>query len=109
MRNPRNEPLGAPDIAEAPGTGDGPERRCVLSGRNDARGELVRLALAPEGQVLPDAHAKAPGRGAWIGVSKAELAEAVAGGKLKGALARAFKGARLEIADDLAELTEKAL
>jgi predicted RNA-binding protein YlxR (DUF448 family) len=109
MRNPRNEPLGAPDIAEAPGAGDGPERRCVLSGRNGARGEFVRLALSPEGVVLPDAHAKAPGRGAWIGVSKAELAEAVAGGKLKGALARAFKGARLEIADDLAELTEKAL
>ena len=109
MRNPRNEPLGAPDIAEAPGTGDGPERRCVLSGRNGAREELVRLALSPEGVVLPDAHAKAPGRGAWIGVSKGELAEAVAGGKLKGALARAFKGACLEIADDLAELTEKAL
>ena len=109
MRNPRNEPLGTPDIAEAPGTGDGPERRCVLSGRNGAREELVRLALSPEGLVLPDAHAKAPGRGAWIGVSKTELAEAVAGGKLKGALARAFKGARLEIADDLAELTEKAL
>ena len=68
MRNPRNEPLGTSDIAEAPGTGDGPERRCVLSGRNGAREELVRLALSPVGLVLPDAHAKAPGRGAWIGV-----------------------------------------
>ena len=109
MRNPRNEPLGAPDIAEAPGTGDGPERRCVLSGRNGAREELVRLALSPEGVVLPDAHAKAPGRGAWIGVSKGELAEAVAGGKLKGALARAFKGACLEIAADLADLATDEL
>jgi predicted RNA-binding protein YlxR (DUF448 family) len=109
MRNPRNEPLGAPDIAEAAGTGDGPERRCVLSGRNGAREELVRLALSPEGLVLPDALAKAPGRGAWIGVSKAELAEAVAGGKLRAALARAFKTGKLTIPDDLAELTEKAL
>ena len=109
MRNPRNEPLGAPDIAEAPGTGDG-----VLSGRNGTREELVRLALSPEGPdglstVLPDALAKAPGRGAWIGVSKAELAEAVAGGKLRAALARAFKTGKLAIPGDLAELTEKAL
>jgi predicted RNA-binding protein YlxR (DUF448 family) len=109
VRNPRNEPLGAPDIAEAAGTGDGPERRCVLSGRHGARDELVRLALSPEGAVLPDALAKAPGRGAWIGVDKAELAGAVANGKLKGALARAFKGAHLAIPADLAEMTERAL
>jgi predicted RNA-binding protein YlxR (DUF448 family) len=29
--------------------------------------------------------ARAPGRGAWIGVSRAELAQALANGKLKGA------------------------
>ena len=90
MRNPRNEPLGVQDIAGAPGTGDGPERRCVLSGRTAARDELLRLAVSPDGDVLPDALAKAPGRGAWVGVSRGELAEAVASGKLKGALARAF-------------------
>ena len=109
MRNPRNEPLGSHDIAEAAGTGDGPERRCVLSGRHGARDELVRLALSPEGAVLPDALARAPGRGGWIRVSKGELAEAVANGKLKGALARAFKGAHLAILADLAEMTERAL
>ena len=109
MRNPRNEPLGVHDSVEASGTGDGPERRCVLSGRNGARDEFVRLALSPEGAVLPDALARAPGRGAWIGVTRAELAEAVAGGRLKAALSRAFKTAKLAIPDDLAELTEKAL
>ena len=109
MRNPRNEPLGLHDIAEAPGTGDGPERRCVLSGRIASRDELLRLAVSPDGDVLPDALARAPGRGAWIGVSKPELAEALANGKLKGALARAFKGARLAIADDLPEKAEQAL
>ena len=109
MRNPRNEPLGVHDNAEAPGTGDGPERRCVLSGRNGARDEFVRLALSPEGAVLPDALAKAPGRGAWIGVDRAELAGAVASGKLKAALSRAFKSGALAIPENLAELTEKAL
>ena len=90
MRNPRNEPLGSHDIGNAPGTGDGPERRCVLRGRVGSRDELVRLALSPEGEVLPDALAKAPGRGAWIGVDRGELAEAVASGRLRAALARAF-------------------
>ena len=109
MRNPRNEPLGVPDSGDAGRRGDAPERRCVLSGRNGERDEFVRLALSPDGDVLPDALAKAPGRGAWIGVSKAELSEALANGKLKGALARAFKTGQLAIPGDLAERTEKAL
>jgi predicted RNA-binding protein YlxR (DUF448 family) len=86
----------------------------VLSGRSGARDALVRLAISPEGPdgtaaVLPDALARAPGRGAWIGVSRPELDKAVADGKLKGALARAFKTGRLAIPDDLGARTEDAL
>jgi predicted RNA-binding protein YlxR (DUF448 family) len=73
------------------------------------RDDLVRLAISPEGQVLPDALARAPGRGAWIGVERNELETALANGKLKGALARAFKGAALTIPGDLPALTENAL
>lgn len=113
MRNPHNEPLSSDRSGGKPaGTSETdaqPERKCVLTGRHDARGELVRLALSPTGDVLPDALARAPGRGAWIGVSEAELAAAVAGGKLRGALARAFKGAPLTIPTDLAEKTRAAL
>ena len=109
MRNPRNEPLADHDIAEVPGTGDGPERRCVLSGCNAGREAMLRLAVSPDGDVLPDALAKAPGRGAWIGVDREALAEALASGKLKGALARAFKNSKLAIPDHLPELAEKAL
>jgi predicted RNA-binding protein YlxR (DUF448 family) len=109
MRNPRNEPLADHDIAEAPGTREGPERRCVLSGRNAGRDEMLRLAVSPDGDVLPDALAKAPGRGAWIGIDRAALTEALADGKLKGALARAFKSGKLAIPDDLPQLAENAL
>jgi len=109
MRIPHNEPLSAPEIEHGSGSEKGPERRCILTGRNAARDDLVRLAISPEGDVLPDALARAPGRGAWIGVSKAELEAALASGKLKAALARAFKGARLTIPDDLPERTENAL
>jgi predicted RNA-binding protein YlxR (DUF448 family) len=109
MRIPHNEPLSAPDTGEAAGPGDGPERRCILTGRTAARDALVRLAISPDGDVLPDALARAPGRGAWIGVSRAELEAALASGKLKAALARAFKGAALTIPGDLPQLTESAL
>jgi predicted RNA-binding protein YlxR (DUF448 family) len=86
-----------------------PERTCILSRRTASREELIRLALAPDGQVLPDVRARAPGRGAWIGVSRAELDAANSKGKLKAALARAFKTGDLEIPADLGEKIEAAL
>ncbi len=114
MRNPRNEPLGSPArgkraASARDGGGDTPERRCVLTGRTSDRDGLLRLAISSEGHVLPDALARAPGRGAWIGVDRATLADALANGKLKGALARAFKGAPLVIAPDLPDLVEAAI
>ena len=87
---------------------DGPERTCVLSGRKDTRDNLIRLALGPDGTVAPDVRAKAPGRGAWIGVDRATLEAAIAKGKLGKALARAFKTA-VTIPADLAEQIEQAL
>jgi len=77
------------------------DRTCILSRETDSRAGLIRLALSPDGDVLPDVRAKAPGRGAWIGVTRAELEAAQAKGRLRGALARAFKGAALTIPDDL--------
>lgn len=102
MRIPHNEPLDS-------GTSGQPERRCILTGDHGSRDDLLRLAISPDGDVLPDALARAPGRGAWIGVSRSELEKAIAKGQLKGALARAFKGAVLTIPADLAERAEVAL
>jgi len=137
MRNPRNEPLTADIRGKARGSAprrgaagtpvpdrpgdqapDGgglasarvvPERKCILTGRHDGRDGLIRLALSPDGDVLPDVLARAPGRGAWIGVTGAELDQAIAKGKLKGALARAFKGTSLTIPADLSARIETAL
>ena len=86
-----------------------PERKCILSGEHGDRDGLIRLALSPGGEVLPDVRARAPGRGAWIGVNRQTLEAARATGKLRGALARAFKGAPLSIPDDLADRIEAAL
>ena len=107
MRIPHNEPLGS-GISAQTDSGE-PERRCILTGDHGSRDDLLRLAISPDGLVLPDALARAPGRGAWIGVSRADLENEIAKGKLKGALARAFKGAALTIPDDLPERAETAL
>jgi len=108
MRNPHNERISS-DIADT-----GPERKCILSGEVAPREALIRLAVSPDGPdgaatVAPDALAKAPGRGAWIGVTRDELAQAMAKGRLKGALARAFKGAKIVVPDDLPQRCEAAL
>lgn len=86
-----------------------PIRKCILTQDRDVRDNLVRLAIGPDGQVLPDVRAKAPGRGAWIGVTRTELDEAIAKKRLRGALARAFKGAELVIPDDLSARIAAAL
>lgn len=79
----------------------GSTRRCILTGVRDDPARLIRLALDDAGGVHPDVLAKAPGRGAWIAVDAATLDTARANGKLRGALARAFKGAPVSIPDDL--------
>ena len=117
MRTPHNERV-ASDISET-ATGRGhkasaPERRCILSGEIAPKDTLVRLAISPAREdgshdVLPDPLGKAPGRGAWIGVTRRELDEALAKGKLRGALARAFKGTRLNVPENLSDMIEDGL
>ena len=99
MRNPQNDPLEAHI----------PERTCILSRRTAPKEELIRLALGPDGQVAPDVRARAPGRGAWLGVAKPELDAANAQGKLKGALQRAFKAKDVTIPADLGDRIAAAL
>jgi hypothetical protein len=99
MRNPRSDPLDA----------HVPERSCILTRRTAPREDLIRLALGPDGQVAPDVRARAPGRGAWIGVGRQALDEANAKGKLKGALSRAFKTGALDVPPDLGERIGQAL
>ncbi|WP_394728986.1 DUF448 domain-containing protein [Altererythrobacter sp. GH1-8] len=118
MRTPPNERVGS-DIVDAsrPSKSEPakscPERRCILTGEHGSRETLLRLAISPDGLVLPDPNAKAPGRGAWIGVDRKTLEAALAKGQLKGALARAFSrslgGVKLDIPEDLPDRIEAAL
>jgi len=105
MRTPRNET--AQRLADR--EPHVPERTCILTRRKGTKEELIRLALSPDGEVAPDVRARAPGRGAWIGVTRSELDAANAKGKLKPALQRAFKTNDVRVPVDLGERIERAL
>jgi len=102
LRKPQNDTLERK-------LGGASERTCVVSRRTAPRDELIRLALSPDGEVAPDVRARAPGRGAWIGVGRAALDAALAKGKLKGGLARAFKTKDVTIPADLSDRIAAAL
>jgi uncharacterized protein len=74
-----------------------------LSGERVPQHLLIRLALSPDGQVAPDIHGKAPGRGAWIGVPYDEFVQAQAKGKLAGQLKRTLKADKIDCPADLAD------
>lgn len=110
---PRNR-TGTPDSIPGDAGGgeagaDIPVRSCILTRDRDSRAQLVRLALSPDGQVLPDVRAKAPGRGAWIGVTRAGLETAYAKNRLRGALSRAFKTGEFTLDPNLPALIAAAL
>ena len=74
-----NDLLIAPDSDDADGAG--PERTCILTRVTAPKDRLIRLAIGPDGQVAPDVRARAPGRGAWIGVNRTAFDTANAKGK----------------------------
>ncbi len=63
-------------------------RQCIASRTVKPVDELLRFVVAPDGSVVPDLHARLPGRGAWVTAKRSVLAEAL---KRK-AFGRAFRG-----------------
>lgn len=83
---------------------DGPERRCIATGESGPTDRLIRFALSPDGEVVPDLAARLPGRGVWLTAERA-LAERAAQKRL---FARAFR-APVRVADDLPDRLEALL
>lgn len=81
-----------------------PTRQCCVTRQALPVDELVRFALGPDGALMPDIDAKAPGRGAWVSLDRNTVADAVT----KGAFSRALK-APVAVPADLAELTARHL
>lgn len=53
------------------------ERRCVASGEVRPETRLVRIAIAPDGVLVPDVTARLPGRGVWVTADRAAVETAL--------------------------------
>lgn len=88
---------------------DAPERRCVATGESAPTEGLIRFALSPEGQVVPDLAERLPGRGVWV-TARRDLVEKALKRKL---FARGFKAqatAPADLADQIeAQLARRAV
>jgi len=84
--------------------GRGRERRDIVSGTVMPDNRLLRFVADPDGQVVPDAGAKLPGRGLWVEASRDAVNKAVE----KKLFSRAAK-AQVTAGADLAVRAEKAL
>ena len=80
------------------------ERRDIVSGEVLPENRLIRFVADPDGNVVPDAAAKLPGRGLWVEASRAAIDKAVE----KKLFSRAAK-AQVTATADLSARAEKAL
>lgn len=79
-------------------------RMCALTRAEKPVAELIRFVLGPNGVLVPDTEAKAEGRGVWISLNKALVAEAVK----KKVFARSLK-TEVKLPEDLPGLTQLRL
>ncbi|WP_306114319.1 MULTISPECIES: RNA-binding protein [unclassified Roseovarius] len=83
---------------------DGPERKCIATGEVQPKTGLIRFAVSPDGQVVPDLAEKLPGRGIWVAADRAAVEKAVK----KGLFARAAKQP-VTVPEGLVDLLETML
>ena len=67
--------------------GDGPDRKCIVTGEVQPKPGLIRFVVGPGDQVVADVLGKLPGRGVYVTADRAVLDQAVR----KNHFARGFK------------------
>jgi hypothetical protein len=106
-----------PDPADLPGPGGpdeaeplslteerGPNRRCIVSGLVLPVERLIRFALGPDGEVVPDVEARLPGRGIWLSAGRDMVNTAAS----KALFAKAFRR-KVTVPPDLTATVESLL
>jgi hypothetical protein len=54
-----------------------PERKCIVTGEAGPKRGLIRFAVGPDNQVVPDVFEKLPGRGIWVLADRVALEAAI--------------------------------
>ncbi len=81
---------------EAPG--DAPERTCAVTREVLAPEDLIRFVVGPANTIFPDVARRLPGRGVWVGLSRARVSEAAR----RNVFSRSLKR-RVEVPEGLAD------
>ncbi len=91
------------DLDNGPRTKSGTERMCAVTRQVAPIDDLIRFVLSPAFEAVPDLKRKLPGRGLWVSLSHATVAEAAR----RNVFARSFKRdvqVSKTLADDVARL-----
>jgi uncharacterized protein len=80
------------------------ERRCAVTFEVKPAADMIRFVVGPDDVLVPDTDAKAEGRGVWVTLGEAFVAEAVK----KKAFAKSLKTS-VTVSDDLPALTRQRL
>jgi predicted RNA-binding protein YlxR (DUF448 family) len=64
-----------------------PGRKCIVSGEEHEKSDLIRFVLGPDNEVVPDLQQKLPGRGVWLTADRKAVERAIAENRFS----RAFK------------------
>ena len=89
------------------GGADLAERMCIVTREVMDEDALIRFVRGPDGGVVPDLQRKLPGRGVWVSLSAARVAEAVKKNLFSKGFSEATK-ANPELASLVGELLRKA-
>jgi uncharacterized protein len=83
---------------------DEAERKCIVSGESQPKQGLIRFAVDPDAQVVPDVLGRLPGRGFYVSADRAAIEKAAK----KGLFARAARQP-VKVPDGLADMIEAQL
>jgi len=79
-------------------------RRCIVSGTEMPKYQMVRFVVGPDGEIVADIEGRLPGRGFWLSAGRDVIHTACA----KNLFAKAAR-AKVKIPDDLADRVEGLL
>lgn len=80
------------------------ERQCALTREPKQADDLIRFAVGPDDQLVPDVDGKAPGRGVWISLGQTFIEQAIK----RNAFAKSLKSP-VKVPADLAKITQSRL
>ncbi len=81
-----------------------PLRKCIVTGSEKPKTDLIRFVVGPDGNVVPDLEGKLPGRGLWLSAERDVVNTACA----KRVFAKAAR-CKAEAPEDLADRLESLL